>query len=97
MVRFSHGGHMFAAINKAVVQVYSSYSTQAQASVLKGHQGQVTNLTWSQNDLRLATCSAAGEVFEWKMDTMTRDHARDSVMKTCQCAAPQPRRGCASS
>jgi hypothetical protein len=25
-----------------------------------------------------------GEVFEWRVDTMTRDHARDAVLRTCR-------------
>jgi len=88
VVKFSHGGHLFAAVNKNVIQVYSTYALHGQAQVLKGHAGPVTSLCWSSNDQRLASCSAAGELFEWRVDTMTRDHARDSILRTCRWAHP---------
>ena len=80
-VKFSNGGHLFAAANKGVVQVYMTYNQTAQANVLKGHSGPVTDLNWAHSDQRLVSCSIAGEVYEWKMDTMTRD----TVHKNCQC------------
>jgi WD40 repeat protein len=86
VVKFSHGGHLFAAVNKNVIQVYSTYALHGHAQVLKGHAGPVTSLCWSSNDQRLASCSAAGELFEWRMDTMTRDHGRNSVLRSCRWA-----------
>ncbi|KAK3267166.1 hypothetical protein CYMTET_24263, partial [Cymbomonas tetramitiformis] len=84
--RFSHGGHFFAAANKAAIQVYTMFgsSHSQNTAILKGHSAAVRSLCWANNDLRLVSASASGEVYEWKMDTMARDHAKEHVNKTCQ-------------
>ncbi len=37
--------------------------------VLKGHQGEVTHVTWSQDDLKLVSCADNGSVYEWNAAT----------------------------
>ncbi|XP_012224330.2 cilia- and flagella-associated protein 57 [Linepithema humile] len=70
-VCFSSGGHLFAAVNGNVVQVYTTigfYNT----FVLKGHTGKVQTLLWSQSDLKLLSMGAEGAIYEWDMTTGAR-------------------------
>eukprot|EP00959_Pyramimonas_sp_CCMP1952_P162674 3400956-Pyramimonas_sp.AAC.1 len=66
-----------------VAQVYSTYASNVETQVLKGHNGSVTDISWSYNDMRMASCSSTGEVFEWRIDAMMKDHGRESVMRGC--------------
>jgi WD repeat-containing protein 26 len=43
--------------------------TFANLHVLKGHQGEVTHVTWSQDDLKLVSCADNGSVYEWNAAT----------------------------
>jgi WD40 repeat protein len=43
--------------------------TFANLHVLKGHQGEVTYVTWSQDDLKLVSCADNGSVYEWNAAT----------------------------
>ena len=50
--------------------------TFANLHVLKGHQGEVTYVTWSKDDLKLVSCADNGSVYEWNAATGNRNLAK---------------------
>ncbi|XP_077278578.1 testes of unusual size [Temnothorax americanus] len=70
-VRFSYNGHLFAAVNGNVVQVYTTIGFY-NPFILKGHTGKVKALLWSQTDLKMLSMGAEGAIYEWDMNTGTR-------------------------
>ncbi|XP_032825748.2 cilia- and flagella-associated protein 57 [Petromyzon marinus] len=77
---FSNGGHLFAAANGNVVQVFSSITFENVAN-LKGHSGKVRGLAWSVDDARLVSCGLDGAVYEWSPLSGRRD--AECVVKAC--------------
>ncbi|XP_039971838.1 cilia- and flagella-associated protein 57 isoform X1 [Xiphias gladius] len=77
---FSHGGHMFAAVNGNVIHIYSVTSFENILN-LKGHNGKVRGIEWSLDDSRLVSCGMDGAVYEWNTQTGKRES--ESVLKSC--------------
>ncbi|XP_041639690.1 cilia- and flagella-associated protein 57 [Cheilinus undulatus] len=77
---FSHGGHMFAAVNGNVIHIYSFFSSENIIN-LKGHNGKVHCIQWSLDDSRLVSCGMDGAVYEWNIQTGKRES--ESVLKSC--------------
>ncbi|XP_028832352.1 cilia- and flagella-associated protein 57 isoform X2 [Denticeps clupeoides] len=77
---FSHGGHMFAAVNGNVIHIYSS-TTFDNVLNLKGHNRKVQAVAWSADDSRLVSCGLDGAVYEWSASTGRRES--ESVLKSC--------------
>ncbi|XP_054473374.1 cilia- and flagella-associated protein 57 [Anoplopoma fimbria] len=77
---FSHGGHMFAAVNGNVIHIYSVTSFENILN-LKGHNGKVRGIEWSLDDTRLVSCGMDGAVYEWNTQTGKRES--ESVLKSC--------------
>ncbi|XP_077948631.1 cilia and flagella associated protein 57 isoform X2 [Gasterosteus aculeatus] len=77
---FSHGGHLFAAVNGNVIHIYSVTSFENVLS-LKGHNGKVRAVEWSRDDSRLVSCGMDGGVYEWNTQTGKRES--ESVLKSC--------------
>ncbi|XP_060897415.1 cilia- and flagella-associated protein 57 [Labrus mixtus] len=77
---FSHGGHMFAAVNGNVIHIYSVLSFENIIN-LKGHNGKVHGIEWSLDDSRLVSCGVDGAVYEWNIQTGKRES--ESVLKSC--------------
>ncbi|XP_068567972.1 cilia- and flagella-associated protein 57 isoform X2 [Cebidichthys violaceus] len=77
---FSHGGHMFAAVNGNVIHIYSVTSFENILN-LKGHNGKVRGVEWSLDDTRLVSCGTDGAVYEW--NTQTGKRQSESVLKSC--------------
>ena len=42
--------------------------------VLKGHQGHVTCVSWSLDDLKLVSCADNGSLYEWNVATGMDDY-----------------------
>ncbi|KAM6948696.1 cilia- and flagella-associated protein 57-like [Aplochiton taeniatus] len=86
---FSHGGHMFAAVNGNVIHIYSS-TTFENLLNLKGHNGKVRAVAWTPDDSRLVTCGMDGAVYEW--NTLSSKRESESVLKSCSytgvCMSP---------
>ncbi|KOB73579.1 WD repeat-containing protein 65 [Operophtera brumata] len=82
--KFSTNGHLFAAVNGQVVQVFSSTSFNNIYN-LKGHNGRISCLAWSANDLVLVSCGTEGAVYEWSMSTGQR--IGEVILKTNQFSA----------
>ncbi|KAL0105366.1 hypothetical protein PUN28_016788 [Cardiocondyla obscurior] len=70
-VRFSYNGHLFAAVNGNIVQVYTTIGFY-NSFVLKGHTGKVKALLWSQTDLKMLSMGEEGAIYEWNMTTGER-------------------------
>ncbi|XP_064521570.1 cilia- and flagella-associated protein 57 isoform X2 [Pseudopipra pipra] len=77
---FSNGGHLFAAVNGNVIQIYSSI-TFDNVTNLKGHSGKIHAIKWSADDAKFVSCDTHGAVFEWNL--MTGKRESECVLKTC--------------
>nr|XP_004559934.1 cilia- and flagella-associated protein 57 isoform X1 [Maylandia zebra] len=77
---FSNGGHMFAAVNGNIIQIYSVTSFDNILN-LKGHNGKVCRIEWSLDDSRVVSCGVDGAVYEWNTQTGKRES--ESVLKSC--------------
>ncbi|KAL6489815.1 hypothetical protein MHYP_G00001600 [Metynnis hypsauchen] len=77
---FSHGGHMFAAVNGNVIHIYSTTTFNSILN-LKGHNGKVRSIAWSADDSRLVSCGMDGAVYEW--NTLSGKRESESVLKSC--------------
>ncbi|XP_030630638.1 cilia- and flagella-associated protein 57 [Chanos chanos] len=77
---FSHGGHLFAAVNGNVIHIYST-TTFNNVLNLKGHNGKVRAIVWSSDDSRLVSCGMDGAVYEW--NTFTSKRESECVLKSC--------------
>ncbi|CAF0728049.1 unnamed protein product [Brachionus calyciflorus] len=77
---FSNGGHLFAAVHGNVIQIYSTTNFE-NISNLKGHNGKVRQILWSNDDTKLISCGMDGAVYEW--DTITGKRTGEYVLKNC--------------
>ncbi|KAK2860815.1 hypothetical protein Q7C36_004981 [Tachysurus vachellii] len=77
---FSHGGHMFAAVNGNVIHLYST-TTFDNILNLKGHSGKVRSVVWSSDDSRVVSCGMDGAVYEW--NALSGQRESESVLKSC--------------
>ncbi|TSL47697.1 Cilia- and flagella-associated protein 57 [Bagarius yarrelli] len=77
---FSHGGHMFAAVNGNVIHLYSTVTFDNILN-LKGHSGKVRSVVWNADDSRLVSCGMDGAVYEW--NTLRGQRESESVLKSC--------------
>eukprot|EP00795_Rhopilema_esculentum_P004667 gene4667-20951_t len=86
---FSNGGHLFAAVHGNVIQLYSS-TTFENVGNLKGHNGKVRCIRWTQDDSKLISCGMDGAVYEWNIGSQKREG--ESVLKSCSytCVAVSP-------
>merc|ERR1719353_1548413 len=65
-VRFSHGGHMFAAVNSNTIQVFKTYSCETVCN-LRGHNNKVRSLSWTADDTTLVSAGMDGAVYEYNI------------------------------
>ncbi|KAM9501173.1 cilia- and flagella-associated protein 57 [Clarias gariepinus] len=77
---FSHGGHMFAAVNGNMIHLYSTVTFDNILN-LKGHIGKVRSVVWSADDGRLVSCGMDGAVYEW--NALRGGRESESVLKSC--------------
>ncbi|XP_063263369.1 LOW QUALITY PROTEIN: cilia- and flagella-associated protein 57 [Prinia subflava] len=77
---FSNGGHLFAAVNGNVIQIYSSITFE-NVTNLKGHTGKVHAVKWSADDTKFVSCDTHGAVCEWNLFTGKKES--ECVLKTC--------------
>lgn len=77
---FSKGGHLFAAVNGNVIQVYSTVTFEL-INNLKGHNKAVTSVLWSPDDSKLVSCGGDGAVYEW--DPLLGRRTGETVIKSC--------------
>ncbi|XP_051989486.1 cilia- and flagella-associated protein 57 [Xyrauchen texanus] len=77
---FSHGGHLFAAVNGNVINIYST-TTFDDVLNLKGHNEKVRSIAFSADDSHLVSCGMDGAVYEW--NTLSGQRESESVLKSC--------------
>ncbi|KAE8609814.1 hypothetical protein XENTR_v10011917 [Xenopus tropicalis] len=77
---FSHGGHLFAAVNGNVIHIYCT-ATFENITNLKGHNGKVRSVAWSSDDSKLVSCGLDGAVYEWNILLGKRES--ECVLKSC--------------
>ena len=77
---FSNGGHLFAAVQGNIIQLYSTTTFENVAN-LKGHNGKVRSVVWSSDDSKIVSCGMDGAVYEW--DAYTGKRVGESVLKSC--------------
>lgn len=82
LVKYNHGGSLFAAVTGKVVQIFSNYSTidglPTREHILAGHSSDVSSVVWTNQDLRLFSVSKEG-ICEWEIGKPTR--LRDNFLK----------------
>ncbi|KNC99492.1 uncharacterized protein SPPG_04888 [Spizellomyces punctatus DAOM BR117] len=86
--RFSSGGHMFAAAQGNMIQIFSTWTFENLAN-LKGHNGRVRSLVWTQDDAYLVSAGADGAVYAWSVAEMKREneHILKSTAYSCAVVA----------
>ncbi|XP_072199610.1 cilia- and flagella-associated protein 57 [Excalfactoria chinensis] len=77
---FSNGGHLFAAVNENVIQIYSC-TTFENVNNLKGHSGKIRAVKWSADDSKCFSCDTHGAVYEWNLSTGKRE--MECVITSC--------------
>uniref|UniRef100_A0A3Q0KGU0 WD-repeat protein, putative n=1 Tax=Schistosoma mansoni TaxID=6183 RepID=A0A3Q0KGU0_SCHMA len=77
---FSNGGHLIGAVNGNVIQIYST-TTFDNLINLKGHNGKIRSIIWSDDDYKLISCGLDGAVYEW--DTQKGTRINENVLKSC--------------
>ncbi|XP_015597863.1 cilia- and flagella-associated protein 57 [Cephus cinctus] len=70
-VAFSYGGHLFAAVNGNLIQVYNVIGFRNRF-ILRGHTGKINQIAWSQSDMKLVSIGSEGAIYEWDMSTGQR-------------------------
>jgi WD40 repeat protein len=78
--RFSNGGQMFAAVYSNTIQVFNTWTFENTAN-LKGHNGKVRSLSWSNDDSHLISCGSDGAVYCWSISTLKREN--ENILKGC--------------
>ncbi|XP_005151303.2 cilia- and flagella-associated protein 57 isoform X2 [Melopsittacus undulatus] len=78
---FSSRGHLFAAVNGNVIEIYSSITFE-NINNLKGHSGKIHSVKWSADDTKIISCDTHGAVYEWNLSTGERE--TDCVLKSCR-------------
>mmetsp|Transcript_155 Transcript_155/g.483 ORF Transcript_155/g.483 Transcript_155/m.483 type:complete len:1201 (-) Transcript_155:691-4293(-) len=78
--RFSNGGQYFAAVNSNTVNIFATYTCELIGN-LRGHNGKVRSLCWTQDDSKIVSCGMDGAVYEWSLENTKRGH--ESVLKSC--------------
>ncbi|KAJ3096593.1 Cilia- and flagella-associated protein 57 [Phlyctochytrium planicorne] len=78
--RFSHGGHIFAAVHGNMIQLYSTW-TFDNIGNLKGHNGKVRSLYWTPDDNVLVSAGSDGAVYTWFVKDLKRES--EHILKSC--------------
>ena len=80
-VQFSHGGHMFAAMNIGLIQVYNTYTCEL-LWTFRGHTLAVKSLYWSLDDTNIVSAGLDGAVYERKIGQTAR--TQEYIQKGCK-------------
>jgi WD40 repeat protein len=71
-VRFSAGGHLFAAVNGSKIQIYSALTFQL-VNTLHRHSAGVHSLIWGESDTAIASVGNDGAMYIHRSDGNNRD------------------------
>lgn len=78
--RFSRGGQFFAAVNGNTIQIFSTWSFENIGN-LKGHNGRIRSLHWSEEDAFLVSAGTDGAIYTWNILNMKREN--EHILKGC--------------
>ena len=73
-------GHQFAAVNGNTIQIYSTYTCENIGN-LRGHNGKVKSIYWTQDDRCVISAGMDGAVYEWQLKDFKR--TSENVLKSC--------------
>lgn len=65
-IQFANGGHLFAAANGPIVQIYNFYTGELLIQC-KGHTQKVRSIHWFNDDMGFASCGMGGDVYFWDL------------------------------
>jgi WD40 repeat protein len=76
LVKYSHGGHLLAAITGRMAQLFHMYTLDFSSSEPAGlpsrvmaitdHKASINDLVFSSDDSQIFTCSVDGSIYSWK-------------------------------
>jgi WD40 repeat protein len=71
-IKFSHGGHMFAAVSNKDIHVHNFYTNDCPDSMMySGHMQRVNRIDWFENDMGFVSCSSDGGIYFYDLYTHT--------------------------
>ena len=71
-LKFSNGGHCFAAVEGNSIHIYDTWTFDLKCSLV-GHRGRVRSVTWDPLDHRVTSAGEDGCVYHWSMSSLKRD------------------------
>ena len=80
--KFSNGGQYLAAVNGSTISILATYTGET-VNGLRGHNGKVNAVLWSDLDDRLMTTGGDGAIYVWRMEDFQRNKESESVLKGC--------------
>ncbi|DBA02371.1 TPA: hypothetical protein N0F65_007190 [Lagenidium giganteum] len=86
VVKFAHGGHVFACASGITVSTFRTYTCEPVHS-FSGHIAAVRCLNWSRDDYYLFSAAHDGAIYRWNNASGTRCEEMQHVVKQCQYAA----------
>ncbi|OXA41793.1 Cilia- and flagella-associated protein 57 [Folsomia candida] len=83
-LKFSNGGHYFAAANGNILQLYSTTTLENVAN-MKGHSNKIRKIYWTLDDNKVITAGGDGAIYEW--DVQTGKRTADLVKRESKLAS----------
>lgn len=77
-IKFANGGHLFAAANSSVINVYKFYLPDTPPQVYKGHTGTIRCITWLTDDSGFVSSGWDASIYVWKLNSQSDDENRYS-------------------
>ncbi|KAJ3044625.1 Cilia- and flagella-associated protein 57 [Rhizophlyctis rosea] len=68
--RFSNGGQYFAAVHGNTIQIYSTWNFENLGN-LKGHNGKVRSIYWTNDDAKIVSAGMDGAIYDWALKDLT--------------------------
>ena len=67
-IQFSHGGHLFAAMNTNSIHVFNFYTGECSSDyIFKDHKGKVQSISWFHDDSGFISAGLEGMIFIWDL------------------------------
>ena len=79
--QFSNGGHLFAAVNVGMINVFNFFTCEL-VGTFRGHSAQIRSVFWSLDDTALVSSSEVGEIYERRHKQTTR--SQEYIQKGCK-------------
>ena len=76
-IRFSNGGHLFAASHGIKTHVYNFYTSDCPPNMIcTGHNGKIMNIDWFEDDSGFADCCSMGPVYFYDLEEQRENQSR---------------------